>query len=176
MNQVLLLNVGYKPLNVISWRRALGLILRERVAPATADGVTVRGPSMAIHIPYVLRLKYYVNVPAPEAHWTRRGVLRRDRYTCIYCGVQPGERQHGMLLNRRDMTIDHILPLSRGGKSTWTNTACACRACNQYKGSRTPVEARLCLRWMPEAPRLTFWELTGEVPAAWRLYLGAGRF
>jgi hypothetical protein len=69
------------------------------------------------------------------------------------------------------MTIDHILSLSRGGKSNWANTACACRACNQYKGDRTPAEARLRLCWTLKAPRLTFWELSGEIPAAWKIYL-----
>ncbi|MBN1582634.1 MAG: HNH endonuclease [Anaerolineae bacterium] len=174
MHQVLLLNMGYEPLRIIGWRRALGLILRERVDPASADGVTIQGVSTALHIPYVLRLKYYVNVPASDAQWTRRGVLCRDRYTCIYCGVQPGERHYGTVLTRRDMTVDHILPLSRGGKSTWVNTACACRACNQYKANCTPAEVRLCLRWMPEAPRMTFWELSGDVPAVWKTYLETG--
>ncbi len=170
-----MLNIGYEPLGVIGWRRALGLILRERVDPASTEGVTIQGVSTVLHIPYVLRLKQYVNVPAPNAHWTRRGVMRRDGYTCIYCGIQPGELQRGLLLTRRDMTIDHILPLSRGGQSTWTNTACACRACNQYKGNRTPTEAHLRLRWTPQSPRITFWELSGDIPAAWKIYLQAGR-
>ena len=174
MHQVLLLNIGYEPLRIISWRRALGLILRECVDPISADGVTIHGVSTALHIPCVLRLKYYVNVPASDAQWTRRGVLRRDQYTCIYCGAQPGHRQIGTTLTRRDMTVDHILPRSRGGKSTWANTACACRACNQYKADRTPAEARLRLQWMPEAPRITFWALSGDIPADWKIYLGRG--
>ena len=174
MHQVLLLNVGYEPLSIISWRRALGLIMRERVAPASAEGWTVRGVSTVLHIPCVLRLKYYVSVPATDAQWTRRGVLRRDRYTCAYCGLQPGDRHGRLVISRRDMTIDHIHPQSRGGENTWTNTVCACRWCNQYKDNRTPAEARLCLRWTPQAPRITFWELSGEIPSAWRIYLRSG--
>jgi 5-methylcytosine-specific restriction endonuclease McrA len=174
MRQVLLLNMGYEPFSVISWRRALGLILRDRVDSASADGLTVRGVSTVFHIPYVLRLKYYVSVSVSGAQWSRRGLLRRDRYTCIYCGIRPGERQQGVTITRREMTVDHILPLSRGGKSTWGNTACACHACDQYKGNRTPAEARLRPRWMPEAPRAIVWELSGEIPAAWKIYLRAG--
>jgi 5-methylcytosine-specific restriction endonuclease McrA len=174
MHKVLLLNMGYEPLNVISWRRALSLILRDRVDPASAEGVTIRGTSTTLRIPYVLRLRRYVNVPAAHRRWSRRAVLQRDRYTCIYCGSRPGDRRSGYAVTRKDLTIDHILPLSRGGKSTWENTACACRACNQSKGNRTPAEAELRLRWQPEAPRGTFWKLSGEIPTAWALYLDIG--
>jgi 5-methylcytosine-specific restriction endonuclease McrA len=171
MHQVLLLNMGYEPLNIISWRRALSLILRDRVDPASTEGVAVQSTSTILHIPYVLRLRRYINVPAPNKRWSRRAVLQRDRYTCIYCGVRPGDQRSGLVITRRDITVDHITPLSRGGKSTWGNTACACRACNQYKGSRTPAEAGLRLCWQPEAPRTTFWELSGDIPSAWEIYL-----
>jgi 5-methylcytosine-specific restriction endonuclease McrA len=174
MHQVLLLTTGYEPLNIISWRRALSLILRDRVDPASAEGVTIQSTSTILHIPYVLRLRRYINVPAPHRRWSRRAVLQRDRYICVYCGVQPGNRRFGYVTTRRDITVDHILPLSRGGKSTWDNTACACQSCNQYKGSRTPAEAGLRLRWQPEAPRITFWELYGEIPTAWEIYLDIG--
>jgi 5-methylcytosine-specific restriction endonuclease McrA len=174
MHHVLLLNMGYEPLNIISWRRALSLILRDRVDPACAEGMTVQSASTILHIPNVIRLRRYVHVPVPGKRWSRRAVLRRDRYTCIYCGTRPGDRRSGPVTPRRDITIDHILPVCRGGKSTWDNTACACRSCNQYKGSRTPEEAGLRLLWHPEAPRITFWELSGEIPTAWEIYLETG--
>jgi 5-methylcytosine-specific restriction endonuclease McrA len=171
MHQVLLLNMGYEPFRIISWRRALGLILRECVYPATTDGLMVQGVTTVLHIPYVLRLKKYVNVPISNSHWTKRGVLRRDQYTCIYCGAKPGDIVNGITLYRKDMTIDHIIPKSRQGANTWINTACACRLCNQYKGNKTPDEANLDLFWLPSAPRTTYWEVTSSIPTAWRLYL-----
>ena len=78
---------------------------------------------------------------APPRHWSRKGVLLRDNFTCIYCGARPGSRQKGRVLARNDLTIDHILPRSRGGRDHWTNTACACTACNHRKGDRLPHEA-----------------------------------
>jgi 5-methylcytosine-specific restriction endonuclease McrA len=99
------------------------------------------------------------------------GVLRRDDFTCVYCGIKVGEAQRGAVLNRHDFTIDHIIPTSRGGKNTWGNTVCACPACNHRKGNRTPHEAGMPLRWEPKMPRVDYLVASGEVPEAWKVYL-----
>jgi 5-methylcytosine-specific restriction endonuclease McrA len=104
------------------------------------------GVAETISIPAVLKLRRYVNVPRKGTHWSRRGVLQRDNYTCIYCGIQAGKLMKGRLLYRADFTIDHILPQSRNGRNTWSNTACACRLCNGRKGDCTPHEAGIKLR------------------------------
>ncbi len=171
MAQVLLLNASYEPLAVITLRRALSLMLRGRVEAASEEAVTLHGVSSSMRIPVVIRLRYYVNVPRRGVHWSRKAVLRRDRYTCAYCGARPGDRQRGKVLTKQDFTVDHILPISRGGKSVWGNTVCACAACNHRKGNRTPHEANMKLLWEPKTPRVSYLVASGEVPAAWKVYL-----
>lgn len=107
MTGVLLLNATYEPLTVLSLRRAAKLLLKERAEAIGADTVPLVGLEHSLAIPTVLRLRYYVNVPRrnPPA-WTRRGLLARDHYTCAYCGKQ---------CSAREATVDHVLPVSRGG-------------------------------------------------------------
>ncbi|MCI0399485.1 MAG: HNH endonuclease [Chloroflexi bacterium] len=174
MVDVLLLNASYEPLAVIPWRRALSLLARGRVDAATTDSVTIHSVSQAMRVPTVLRLRHYVNVPRRGAGWSRQGVFQRDRYHCIYCGIQPSEWRSGRQLTRRDFTIDHIIPRSRGGRNTWGNTACACFACNHRKGDRTPHEAGMVMRWEPKIPRVDYLVAYGEIPDSWKVYLELG--
>jgi len=171
---VLLLNASYEPLSVITVRRAVALLLRERVDAATDEARMLHSAQQALEVPVVLRLRRYVNVPRRGARWSRVGVLRRDGYRCIYCGVVATERRDGRQLDRGDFTIDHIIPRSRGGTNTWGNTACACYACNQRKSDRTPHDAGMLLLWEPKIPRVNYFVLSGEVPEAWKFYLRAG--
>jgi 5-methylcytosine-specific restriction endonuclease McrA len=171
MTQVLLLNASYEPLGVINRRRALSLIARGRVEAASEEAVEIRGIANTLRIPTVIRLRRYVNVPRRAAHWSRRGVLERDRYTCAYCGIRPGGKQSGHILTKGRFTIDHVIPVSRGGKNTWVNTVCACQVCNQRKSNRTPHEAKMKLLWEPKTPRTNYVVLSGEIPTAWKVYL-----
>ena len=99
-------------------------------------------------------------------------MLVRDNYTCIYCGVKPGMSVKDKIVSRADMTIDHILPRSRGGKDTWTNTASACSTCNHRKGDRMPNEVGLKLRWEPKTPRTSYLVIAlGTGPSAWKRYI-----
>lgn len=168
---VLLLNASYEPLSVIPQRRALSLLLRERVDAVTDETITLQGVAGALSIPTVLRLRRYINAPRRGVRWSRRNVMQRDRYTCIYCGVQAGNERSGRLFLRSDFTIDHIIPSSRGGRNTWSNTACACPACNSRKGDRTPHEAGMPLLWEPKTPRVDYLVATGKVPSSWKIYL-----
>ena len=168
---VLLLNASYEPLAVIPQRRAMSLLLRGRVDAATEDAVTIQGGTSAFRVPVVIRLRRYLNVPRRGARWSRRAVLQRDDYCCIYCGIQAGQRQRNRVLGKNDFTVDHLIPRSRGGKNSWGNTACACPLCNNRKGNRTPHEAGMTLRWEPKTPRVDYLVGSGEVPAAWKMYL-----
>jgi 5-methylcytosine-specific restriction endonuclease McrA len=168
---VLLLNASYEPLSVIPYRRAVSLMLRERVDAATEEAAVLHGGRTVLHIPRVLRLRKYVNVPRRGARWSRRGVLARDGYRCIYCGVMVGDWLRGQLLTRTSFTLDHIVPRSRGGKNTWGNTACACYLCNNRKGDKYPHEAGLKLLWEPKMPRVDYLVASGEIPEAWKVYL-----
>ena len=171
MVAILLLNASYEPLAVIPKRRALSLVLRDCVDAVSEDVIVLRGIKETLQLPTVLKLRRYVNVPSRGARWSRTAVLRRDNFTCIYCGAYAGEKQHGHILQRQTFTIDHIMPKSRGGKNTWTNTACACPTCNGRKGNRTPHEAGMSMRWEPKIPRVDTIVASGELPEAWKFYL-----
>jgi 5-methylcytosine-specific restriction endonuclease McrA len=171
MVAVLLLNASYEPLAVIPARRALSLLLRDRVDAVTDEKVTVYSPTSGLKIPAVLRLRRYVRVPRRGVRWSRTGVMRRDGYRCIFCGIQVGERRGNQLLRKEDFTLDHLIPRSQGGKNTWGNTACACPGCNQRKGDRTPHEAGMALLWEPKTPRVDYLVASGSTPLAWKIYL-----
>ena len=139
--RVLVLNASYEPLHIASAKRAITLVQYGVAEVLEESEDTVRSPSTVMWIPSVIRLRRYVR--RPRAHpvpFNRRNVLRRDFYTCQYCG------------SRNDLTLDHVTPRSRGGRHAWENVVVACRECNQRKGSRTPEEAGLTLRTRPRVP------------------------
>ena len=141
MSQVLLLNATYEPLVIIPVNRAISLWFSEKVDLVDeARSITVKSAKRSFSITNVVRLKRYVNVPHRTAKWSRRGVLIRDDYTCAYCGAHVGEKQRGKHLSSNDFTIDHVVPISQGGKTSWGNTVCACFKCNQRKGDK-PLNA-----------------------------------
>lgn len=166
MSAVLLLNASYQPLRIISVKQAVNLMLRGVVEGVEGVAARLRTPTTVFVVPSVLRMRYYVNAPQRGAVWSRRGVLKRDGYTCIYCGAQVGGA-----LTANDFTVDHIVPRSRGGKSTWGNTACACLRCNHRKGDRLPHEAGMKLLFEPKTPRVNYAVLTGSIPQEWKVYL-----
>lgn len=171
MGAVLLLNASYEPLAVIPIRRALSLLLRDRVDAATDDKIDLTSPNIELTIPSVLRLRRYIRVPRRGVRWSRAGVLRRDGYTCIYCGIEAGAVRGNQIITKAEFTIDHLVPRSRDGRNTWVNTACACKSCNQRKGNRMPHEAGMPLRWEPKTPRVDYLVASGNVPSAWKVYL-----
>jgi 5-methylcytosine-specific restriction endonuclease McrA len=171
LTHVLLLNASYEPLRLITVQRAVNLMLSGKVRAVEGISARLRTPRTVFEVPAVLSLKYYVNVPRRGVSYSRRAVLRRDGWTCIYCGAQPGDRQRGRVLVKADFSVDHILPRSRGGRSVWTNTACACYSCNQRKANRTPHEAGMALRFEPRLPRTNYMVFGGEMPRAWRKYV-----
>jgi 5-methylcytosine-specific restriction endonuclease McrA len=135
---VALLNASYEPLGKVSFKHAVRMLFREVALVEEQAGERMIGPHPW---PRVIRLVRYV-----KAHWlhrpagySRTGVLVRDHHTCAYCG-------------RHATTVDHVLPQSRGGESTWVNAVAACAPCNHRKANRTPSEAGLRLRLRPYAP------------------------
>lgn len=161
---MLVLNATYEPLSVISVPRAIHLLLAKKAELVENSDKTIRSASLNLPVPVVIRLHYYVkiphNLPLPLS---RRALLMRDDYTCQYCGIQPG-KEH--------LTMDHILPRSRGGKTEWENMATACAPCNRKKGNRTPEEAHMKLRRPPIRPR--FWSvalMAGPNNEVWKKYL-----
>lgn len=171
--RVLLLNgSSWEPLSVITVPRAINLILAGKAVVIEQSGQFLRTIHDKYPIPSVIALRTYINVPRRRANWSRKGVLARDSYVCIYCGIKPGMLMKGKILTKNDLTVDHIIPKSRGGKDQWTNTACACYACNHRKGDRLPNEAGMKLAWEPKTPRTSYLVIAiGSGPDGWRRYI-----
>ena len=142
---VLVLNASYEPLSVVSTRRAVVLLLKDKAQLVEAAEAVLRAERVTLPVPLVIRLVAYVRIPH---RWrlpvTRRGVLARDTYACQYCGRQPG---------RKLLTVDHVVPRSQSGPKTWENLVTACSTCNRRKGGRRPEEAGMRLLAEPVAPR-----------------------
>jgi len=165
VGDVLVLNATYEPLNVVSVKRAVILLLKEKAELVEAAEAKLRSESLSVPVPLVIRLMYFVKIPRRiSLPVTRRGILSRDHYTCQYCGATPP---------RKELTIDHVVPRSRGGKTIWENVVTACQKCNGRKGCRTPIEAHMKLRAKPERPRyLAVAALNStEIKAAWGKYI-----
>ncbi len=162
---VLVLNASYEPLNIVSVKRAIVLLLKEKAEVVEAAQAQVRAERTVLDWPLVIRLVTYVPLPRRlPLPLSRRTVLARDVYTCQYCGTQPG---------RADLTVDHVIPRSRGGLTTWENVTTACGPCNRRKGNRTPEEAGMKLLNTPARPRFVAVVLLGEPHAhdVWQKYL-----
>ena len=150
MSYVLVLNAGFEPLHRVSVKHAIRMLVREVAVVEEAEpGKTVG------HMPFpkVLRLLRYVSMRwrhGKPIRWSKRGLLARDGRSCGYCGS-------------RATTVDHVIPMSRGGESTWENTVAACWPCNNKKGSRVPREAGMKLRVTPRVPQ--WWQLDPWQPA-----------
>jgi 5-methylcytosine-specific restriction endonuclease McrA len=145
MTSVLVLNATYEPLSIVSLRRAIVLLLKEKAEVLEAAEERIHAANLSLPYPLVIRLVYYVRVPRRMfVPLTRRALLLRDNYTCQYCGVSAPSPE---------LTMDHVLPKVRGGKTTWDNVVCACRACNSHKGSKTLEEARMVLAREPARPQ-----------------------
>ena len=165
MGDVLVLNATYEPLSVVSVKRAIILLLKEKAELIEAAEARLRSENFSLPRPLVIRLVYFVKIPHRiSLPVTRRGVLARDHYTCQYCQGTPA---------RKNLTVDHVLPRSRGGKTTWENVVAACEKCNGRKGSRTPVEASMKLAAQPKRPRyIAFAALVNiEARNAWEKYI-----
>lgn len=138
MSKVLVLNASYEPLNITTWRRAIVLLLKGKAEQLEFQQHYIYAE---FPIPTVIRLRYYVRVPYKEIPLTRRNILERDEHTCQYCDYK-GD----------NLTLDHVIPRSRGGKDTWENLVAACVRCNVNKGNRTPKEAHMLLKAEPRRP------------------------
>jgi 5-methylcytosine-specific restriction endonuclease McrA len=146
MAQCILLNADYSFLNIVDWKRALRLVVKNKVKVLSYSARTIKGVEGAqVPVPAVMRLvKLIRSVYRSRVPFSKRNVLIRDGYHCAYCGNTDGR-----------LTIDHIIPRSRGGRSTFENCVACCRACNLKKGCRTPNEARMYLRKRPVQPTIS---------------------
>lgn len=162
-SSVLVLNRCFLPIHVTSVRRAFSLIYRDvakavdeqyqtfdfeqwRRLAVCGSGDWIGTPGGAVRVPRVILLHCFDRIPRRHVRYNRVNVFARDRFTCQYCGAKPPRSQ---------LNLDHVIPRSLGGKTTWENVVCCCVDCNRQKGGRTPQQARLRLRRLPGRPRWT---------------------
>ena len=124
---VLVLNASYEPINICGARRALVLVLKGVARTEEEQGTVLHAARMKVGMPSVIRLLEYRRIPHQTRALSRKNILLRDRNTCQYCGV---------VLPSGELTLDHVVPRSRGGNSTWENLVACCHACNRRKGNR----------------------------------------
>jgi len=138
---VLILNVNYEPLHVCNTKRALTLVYQGKAEILLNGRGFIHSASAVFDIPSVIKLGYMIKRPHLEVSLTKREILRRDGYTCQYCGRK-------LIV----LTIDHVVPRRLGGKHTWTNVVAACSPCNRRKGGKMPENANMQLRQQPVKP------------------------
>ena len=159
---VLVLNRSYQPVHVTSVRRAFGLLYQgvakaideqyrlyefaDWAALSTAEHDHISTVSRTIRVPRVVVLSAFDHLPRGKVRFSRLNIYARDKDTCQYCGQQ---------LNRSELNLDHVVPRSQGGKTSWENVVCSCVPCNLKKGGRTPEQAGLKLLNKPTRPRWT---------------------
>jgi len=157
----LVLNRNWQPVNVATVARALVMLWNETariVDPADYQLYTwedwsrlrprdderfIQAVRFRLRVPEVITLSGYDRLPAAAVTFSRRNIFKRDRYTCQYCGAQPGTEE---------LTLDHVIPRAQGGESRWENCVLACLACNKRKADRTPQQAGMRLRKEPVQP------------------------
>ena len=138
---VLVLNANFEPINVCTTRRAIGLILNGKASLVLNGRGEIKTVSRTFPRPSIIRLDHMVHRPRPQVQLTKREILRRDDFTCQYCGQRSTY-----------LTLDHVIPRRLGGKHTWDNLVAACPGCNHRKGGRMLEQAQMRLLRLPKEP------------------------
>jgi 5-methylcytosine-specific restriction endonuclease McrA len=163
---VLVLNASYEPINVCAARRAIVLVLKGVAMTEEENGHYLHAARIAMRVPSVIRLLEYRRIPHQTRALSRKNILLRDRSTCQYCGDA---------LPAGELTLDHVIPRSRGGQSSWENLVAACHDCNRRKADQLPHEAGMKLLREPRSFNLHtsrhLMRMMGHSDAKWRKYL-----
>ena len=164
---MLVLNATYEPINVCTVRRATVLLLKSKAEVIEIGSTDLHWATGSLPRPVVIRLITYVRIPR-DVHRrkiTRKAVLARDAWTCQYCGSE-----------RSGLTVDHVIPRSRGGESVWENIVASCAPCNRRKGNRLPAEIEMHPVSKPKAPgpNVFIRIAAPRIPTSWEPYLAFG--
>ena len=168
MEQTLLLNATYEPLKVVHWQKAITLWCQGKVEIIASHDREIRAVSFSVKLPSVIRLLRYVRIKKRFDYvpFSRANIYARDGYTCQYCSQQ---------FPTQELTFDHVVPVSQGGRKDWENIVTCCVSCNRRKGGRTPEEARMRLIKPPRrpdsAPAIRITIGLRHAPDSWRDYL-----
>lgn len=141
MENVLVLNANFEPLNICNMRRAICLMVMDKASLVKNGRGEIRTVSESFPRPSIIRLQKMIHRPRPQVKLTRKEVFRRDGYSCQYCGS-----------SSRDLTIDHIAPKHLGGEHIWANVVTACTYCNHKKGGRPLKQSGMRLTKKPSEP------------------------
>lgn len=158
----LVLNFDYSPITVCTVERAFLLIYRDKAEQIQSfESFELRTVSRSYPVPAVVRLMRYVKIPYKSVELTRNNIFKRDNFECQYCG------------SPRDLTLDHVIPRSKGGPSNWKNLVTACKSCNARKGDFSPEQAGLPLKQAPFKPSYVMFlrEFSGFEFDEWMPYL-----
>lgn len=163
---VLVLNTSYEVINICNVKRAILLIFKGIAVVEEKSENYIHTISEKFIIPSVIRLKTYIKVPIKKVVVSRKNVLIRDKYTCQYCGDDYAPEE---------LTIDHIIPKSRGGSTKWDNVVACCKKCNNQKGHKTLRESGMKLIKKPSIPNYIFYlhivRFVGTNIEKWKKYI-----
>jgi 5-methylcytosine-specific restriction endonuclease McrA len=170
MEQTLLLNASYEPLKVVHWQKAITLWCQGKVEVIAVHDREIRAVSVSFKMPSVIRLLRFVRIKRRFDYvpFSRANIYARDNHTCQYCNGVYGTAE---------LTFDHVVPVSQGGRKDWENIVTCCVRCNRIKGGRTPSEAGMRLVRTPRRPdsapaiRMTIKFGLRNAPESWRDYL-----
>lgn len=162
---VLVLNASYEAINICNLKRAMKMIIKGVACMEEVSDQEIRSPSISMKIPLVIRLVNYVHIPRCVVKFSRRNVFVRDAYICQYCHEKFPQSM---------LTLDHVIPRSRGGATVWENVATACKKCNIKKGDCTPREAHMFPKRSPKVPSIiSYLHLSRHLryDESWKKYL-----
>ncbi|MCC6874311.1 MAG: HNH endonuclease [Sandaracinaceae bacterium] len=165
--ETLILNQAYMPHRVVRWQTAVSMFFTGKVEVVEEYEELIRSVSLTVRMPAVVRLVRRGRHSEPKIRFSRGNVLLRDGYTCQYCRA---------VLPSHELTFDHVVPRSQGGRTSWENIVACCRPCNALKGNRTPQQAGMKLLATPERPRalpfkLKQLRLARPMPDLWKQWV-----
>jgi 5-methylcytosine-specific restriction endonuclease McrA len=155
MDKVLVLNSDYTPLNVTSVRKGFVLVIKGKAEVLKHDVEKITSSVKEFAKPLIIRLLSYVRFKTRSVRLNRKSIFKRDNNQCVYCG------------NEKNLTLDHIIPRSRGGKNTWTNLVTCCSSCNLKKANKTPEEANMKMRYRVYEPTFFSYMISSDVEVLW---------
>lgn len=166
---VLLLNQSFEPITVVNWQRAITLIFSGKAEILEEYDKTIHSQKMSMKLPAVVRLLHHARIKHRlAAKFTRQNLFTRDSYICQYCETE---------FDSDDLTFDHVVPITQGGKKTWDNIVTSCEPCNSRKEGRTPEQAGMTLKRKPKQPAwaqvININVGVKKTPDPWKSYLFA---
>jgi len=161
---ILILNADYTPLTIMSLKRAFRLVYKGKAEVVVTKGESIMTDKKAYDRPSVIRLTKYVYFPYKRVTLSRYNIYRRDEYKCLYCGSKDA------------LTLDHVIPKSKGGPNSWTNLATCCMSCNITKGDRMLDETDMKLSYKPFTPSYLFFiHKMNKMHEDWKPYIMGGK-